>query len=107
MRLTLEAFRVNLVDIFGAGGPSRKPTSFCYDLQPANRSLIARGPGKLGGDGLACQVRSLDGVRRESLETCLLFGRSRRVNTCVVWSAKFLGQFAVVLTRIFARASSN
>src|ERR1700688_5073679 len=107
MSLTLEAFRINLVDIFRAGGPSCKPTTFRYNLQPANRSLIAGGPGKLGGDGLACQVRSLDGVRRESLETCLLFWRSRCVNSCVIWRAKFLGQVAVVLARVFARAGSN
>ena len=42
MRRALEALRVDLVDVFGAGGPRREPAVFRHNFQSADGSLIAR-----------------------------------------------------------------
>src|ERR1700733_8061261 len=65
MRCALEALRIDLVDVFGAGGPGREPAVFGHDLQSANRSLIAWCLGQLGCNRLARQFRLFDRVGRE------------------------------------------
>ncbi len=53
MRLVLEAFRVDLVDVFRARGPGRKPAASGHHLQAADWGVVARGAGQLGGDRLS------------------------------------------------------
>ncbi len=49
----VEAFGVDFVDVFGAGGAGGEPAIFCGDLQPADGRVVAGGFGKDGGDGFA------------------------------------------------------
>ena len=55
--LVLETLGVDLVDVLGAGGPGREPAACGDDLQAADRRVVARGAGQLGGDRLAGQLR--------------------------------------------------
>ena len=43
--LVAEALGVDLVDVFGAGGPGGEPAVRGDDLQPADRGVVARVPG--------------------------------------------------------------
>src|SRR5262245_7203840 len=45
--LVLEALRVDLVDVFRAGGPGREPAAGGHHLQAADRGVVARGAGQL------------------------------------------------------------
>src|SRR5262245_58599465 len=49
----VEALRVNLVDVFRAGGARREPSVGGHDLQAADRRVIAGSPRQLRGDRLA------------------------------------------------------
>ncbi len=59
--LVLEAFRVDLVNVFRAGGSGREPPAGGYNLQAADRGVVARGVGQLGRDWFAGQFRLTDG----------------------------------------------
>src|SRR5262245_10823719 len=63
MRLTLEALRVDLVDVFGAGWPRREPSARGHDLQTADSGVVARSSRQLGGDWLAREHPFLDVFR--------------------------------------------
>jgi len=57
MPLIAEAFGVNLVNIFRAGGTGGEPAGGGGDFQTADGRAIARGARQLGGDRLTRQVR--------------------------------------------------
>src|SRR5262245_30054504 len=60
VRLTLEALRVELVHVFGAGWPGCEPAVFGDDLQPADGGIIARSASQLRRDRLTRKRRILD-----------------------------------------------
>src|SRR5215813_9359385 len=107
MCLTLEAFRVDLVDVLRAGGPGRKPAAGGYDFQPANRSLIAWGTGQFGGNWLACQIRFPHRIGRELLQFCFLLWCSWGIDARVIRRSEFCRQFAVVFSGIPACPGRN
>ena len=53
VRRAPEALRVDLVDALRARWPGREPPARGHDLQAADRGVVARGPGQLGGYGFA------------------------------------------------------
>ena len=65
---------------------------FGYDLQAADRRVVARGTGQLGGDRLAGQSDSLTASGRELLQPRLLLGRGRRVDARVIGRAELRRQ---------------
>src|SRR5437868_12390723 len=79
MGLALEALGVNFVNVFRAGRTGCKPATLCNNLQSADGSLVSGRFRQLGADRLACQLRLLHGVRRQTLQLCFLFRRGRRV----------------------------
>src|SRR5215472_6306670 len=107
MRCTLEALRVDLVDVLGARGSGRKPSVSCYDFQTPNGSLIAWGTGQLGGNRLACHFRLFHGVGRERRKFSLLRRSAGRVDARVVGGAELCRDFLVVLARVLASAGRN
>ena len=54
-----EAFGVDLVEIFGAGGAGGEPAGFGDDLEASDGRVVAGGIGELGGDALAGEMDSL------------------------------------------------
>src|SRR6266849_1407949 len=100
MRLAFEALRVDLVNVLRTGGSGRKPAATCHYFQAADRTVVARCFGQLGGDGLAREIRLLYGFRREFLQFGLLLGSGRRVNARVVGGAELRRQFAIVLSGV-------
>ena len=53
MIFALEAFGVDFVDVFGAGGSGGEPSIFGGDFEAADGSVVAGGFGEDSGDGLA------------------------------------------------------
>src|SRR5271154_3078081 len=72
MGLVLEALGVDLVDVFRAGGPGRKPAAFGHYLQTPDGSMIAGSLGQLSGDRFARKIRLFYRIRRELLKFRLL-----------------------------------
>src|SRR5205807_2711160 len=105
--LILEALRVDLVDVLGAGGPGGKPSAEGYHLQAVDRRIVARSARELGGDRLAGQRRGLDGLGRQLREPSLLVGRRRRVDARIARRAELLRQLLVVLAWILAGAGGD
>src|SRR5262245_9272275 len=107
MRLTAEAFGVDLVYVLGAAGPGREPATGRGDLETAQRSVVARSPRERGGNWFAGQLRSLDVCGRQSAELGLLLRRRRRIEPNVAGRAEFCGQLAVMFARIFVRTGGD
>ena len=82
MRRALEALRVDLVDVFGPGGPGREPAAFRDDFQSADGSLIAGARVSLAVIGSPANPDSLteSGVSAENFRFCSgVAGASMRV----------------------------
>src|ERR1043166_3414246 len=62
MRRAAEAFRVNLVNVLGAGRSCREPSARGHDLQATDRRVVAGSVGQLGRDPLSGERRFLDVV---------------------------------------------
>ena len=62
MRGVSEALRVDLVDAFRAGRPSREPPARGRDLQAVDRRVVARSSRQLGDDRLAGERVVLHGL---------------------------------------------
>ena len=99
-----KAFRVKLVDFFGAGRTRREPTLRGDDLQAADGRAVARRgrehrlnrvTGKLGGFNI---------FRRKLEENRLLFRRGRCIDALVDRRAELARKLVVELGRIAAGA---
>src|ERR1019366_7022025 len=78
-----EALRVELVDVFGAGGTGGEPSARGGHFQSAKSSAVAGRGGQHGKDGIAGQLVGGDLVRREFSEEGLLLGRCRGIDALV------------------------
>jgi hypothetical protein len=105
--LVPEALCVDLVDVLRPGRPCRKPAAPGHDLEAPDGGIVARRLGQLGDDGLAGQVRLVDGGRREFLQPGLLCRRGRRIDARVAGRAELHCQLPVVLAGILACARRN
>ncbi len=71
VRVALEAFRVNFVDIFGPAWPCREPAFVRGHLQATDRRVITRRLGQDGGDPVARKSRSPSPGSASSLPSLL------------------------------------
>ena len=62
--LILEALRVDLVDVLGAGGPGREPAVVCRHFEAADRCAVTWGRSQFGCDRLAGEPLSYNRLRR-------------------------------------------
>ncbi len=60
MVCAFEAFGVDFVDVFGAGGAGGEPAVFGGYLEAADWGVVARGFGEDGGDGFAGEIFRCD-----------------------------------------------
>src|SRR5215831_13088623 len=68
-----EAFRIDLVDVLGSGGPGAKPAAARHNLETADGCVVSRGRGERLPDGLA-------GDRTPTLDRLMAWGiRSGRL----------------------------
>src|SRR6516162_6020627 len=104
VRLVLEALRVDLVDVLRTRRARGEPAAAGYDLQAADRRVVARGASQLSRDRLAGKLRFADGLGRELFEPRLLLGCGRRIDARVVRRAQLRGQRTVVLARVLPGA---
>src|SRR6185312_66793 len=102
-----EAFRVEFVDVLGAGWPGGKPTVGRRDFQAADRRIVAGRIRQPRGYWIARKRCCRDGLGREVLQLVLRLRIGRRVDTSVERLAKVCGDFAVMLARVFAGASRD
>src|SRR5688572_11567583 len=100
--LAVEALRVDLVDVLGAGRPRREPAVLRDDLEPADRRAVAGRLGQHGLDRLAGELVALHLLGREPLEHVLLLRARGDVGALVRGAAEALGQAGVDLARVLA-----
>src|SRR5260221_2499854 len=103
MGRALEALRVDLVEVLGAGGTGREPAASRDHLQASDRRVVAGSARELGRDGLARERRVLDRLRRQLLQRRLLLRRRGSIDARVVRGPEFLGERTVVLAGVLPR----
>ena len=86
---TTEAFRVDLVHLFSAGGARGEPAVLGDYLEPADWRLIARSRGQRSQNLLARQFIGAKLIGRQRAEDLLLFRGAGRVDPFVNRSAEF------------------
>src|SRR5262245_34540342 len=102
MIFAFEAFGVNLVNVFRAGGAGRKPAILRHYFQSADRGAVARGLGQLRGNPLTRELRSADQIGGEIRKLLFFLGSRRRVDAGVRRFAEAADESLVVLTRILS-----
>ena len=102
-----EAFGVDLVDVFGAGGARGKPAAVRDDLDAADRRIVAGRAIEHAVDRLAGQFGDLDLLRRELRQFLLLLGRRRRLDAVGRRLAEVAGEIAIQLAGIAAGARGD
>src|SRR5579864_6793293 len=107
VRVVLEAFRINLVDVFRSRRSRGKPAIAGYHLQPANRRIVSRSSRQFGGDRLSGKSGSGYRLRRQFPQLGLLLGCCRSVDARVIGCAEFRCQFLIMLARIFLRTRGD
>ena len=90
MTLILEALRIDLIDVLGAGRPGREPAIIGHDLQPADRGAVTWGGGQFGCDRVAGESISGDSRGRQFLQPRLLIRGRWRIDPRVVGSAELI-----------------
>src|SRR4029077_18095968 len=85
MTLILEALRIDLIDVLGAGSPGREPAIIGHNLQPADRGAVTWGGRQFGCDLLTGENISGYCLGRQLLQPRLLIWRRRRIDARVVW----------------------
>src|SRR5439155_26163183 len=78
-----------------------------HDLQSADRGVVARGSGQLGGDRFTGELLFPDRIGRQLLQSRLLLGRGGRVDTRVIGDAELRLQLSVVFAWILVRAGGD
>src|SRR3569832_1983508 len=102
-----EAFRIDLVDLLGAGRTRRETPVLGNHLEAADRRAVARRLGEEGQDGFAGQFGRLLLPRRELGKLLLLRRRRRRLDAIVDRRADLARQVAVEFAGIAPRAGSD
>ena len=88
MTLILEALRIDLIDVLGAGRPGREPAIIGHDLQPADRGAVTWGGSQFGCDRLAGESISGNRCGRQFLQPRLLIWGRWRIDPRIVWRAE-------------------
>src|SRR5438874_9916278 len=104
---TLEALRIDLVDVFGPGRTRRKPSAFSNHLQAANRCAIAWRMSEDSLDWLAGKICGSDLLRREPLQHFFLCRSGLGLNTIVKMLAELELELVVDLPGVAARSRRN
>src|SRR5690349_4233989 len=99
-----EAFRVQFVDLFRAGWPRGKPSSFRDHLHATDWLAVTRRACQDLLDLFAGQMGRVDTVRREILQNLLLLGGRGRVDTLVSGVSEFPGELSIHLAGIALRS---
>src|SRR5262249_35581434 len=94
---------VDLVDLFGAGGPRGEPSLIACNLDPADGRIIARRIGERRVDWITGELARAEFSRRQLLEDVLLRGIGRRINAFIEEFTGVLDQGCVDLAGITAR----
>ncbi len=102
MLLALETFRVDLVDVLGAGGSRGKPSVFRRHLDPAERLTIAGSGGQRCPNRLAGKFFHDEPLGRKRLQHVLLRDGRGRVDPLVERRAQFIGEITEQLTGVLA-----
>src|SRR5271165_6995174 len=106
MVLALEALGVDLIDVFGTGGPGGKPSVLCHYFYTSNSGSVGRSFCQRSRYCFAGEF-SRNGGRVERRKAPLLFRRRGDVDPGVVGRPELGSQFVVMLTRVLAGGSGD
>ena len=107
MRVVLETFGINLVNVFGAGRSCGEPAAARGHLHTANRRAVARGVRQNIHDWLAGKRRDFYLRSVQLAELFLLFDVGRCIDSIGERGTQALRQSLVILARILTAACGN
>src|ERR1035441_695199 len=104
---SLEAFRIDLVDILSPRRSRRESNTPRTNFQPADRGAVPRRTRKDLLDRLTGKLLGTNLLRREPSQNFLLFPRSSSLNTIIKRLAEFASEVLVDLAGIASHTSRD
>lgn len=105
--LAFEAFGVDFVDVFGAGGAGGEPAVFGAHFEAADGRAVGGRVGELGDDGFASERFSFHLIGRKGGQLGFFFAGGRGVDAIIDRVAELGDELLVVLARILAGDGQN